>query len=54
MQEHEAEAVKDNEMEDQAGDNDEARGGLNLQNMMEFMAEQNRQILKQINEKIEH
>lgn len=52
MQEHESEAVKDREMEQQAGDNEETRGGLNLQNLLEFMAEQNKQMLKQINEKI--
>ena len=54
MQEHEAEAVMDSEMKQQAGDNNKAEGGLNLQNIMEFMAEQNKQMLRQINEKIEN
>ena len=53
MHEHEIEPVNDN-MEQQAGDNEEARGGMNLQHVIEFMAEQNRQMLRQINEKIEN
>ena len=54
MHEHEIEPVNDNNMEQQAGDNDEARGGMDLQHVMEFMTEQNRQMLRQINEKIEN
>ena len=57
MQEHEVEAVKDREIEQQAGDNDETREGPNLQKLMELMAEQfkqtieqNKQMLKQMND----
>ena len=48
--EHKEETAKDSGMEQQAGDNEEARGGLSLLDLMDFMTEQKK---KQMNDKFD-
>ena len=50
--EEEAEIITDTEMEQQAGDKEEARGGVNWEKLMELMGRMEEQN-KQTNEKID-